>query len=98
MEVSRMSVMRMNARLLPGNEHTAHARESGHPVLWLWVPAFAGTSGASEWIGALLHPQLRISDHFAPLLHLVVDAFAEFLRRIGDRHEAERFELGLGIG
>src|SRR6185369_10940673 len=33
---------------------SAHARESGHPVLWLWVPAFAGTSGRFNLRGLLL--------------------------------------------
>ena len=27
---------------------SAHSRESGNPAFWLWVPAFAGTSGSND--------------------------------------------------
>src|SRR5213078_2566297 len=47
---------------------SAHARASGHPVLWLWVPAFAGTSGLEARDHAfafLLRDKEEIGDVFA---------------------------------
>src|SRR5947209_1852279 len=50
---------------------SAHARASGHPVLslfWLWVPAFAGTSGLEARQNALaflLRNEEKVGDVFA---------------------------------
>src|SRR5213078_3871329 len=48
-------------------------------------------------IRVLFNPQLRVAHDLAPLLDLELDPLSEFIRRVGDRHEAEVRELLLHV-
>src|SRR4051812_6192454 len=83
---------------------SVHSRASGNPVLffsWLWIPAFAGTSGTRS-ARALLRPfQAELPDQRAPLLLFGAAVGAQALdRRRVERDQPDRFDflLDLGIG